>query len=110
MVKAMSNYVQRGESIDFKNTGVALIKANEVVEIETRIGVAGSDIPVGFVGALHVIGVFDIPATPTEVYKVGQAVYFKDGLITSVAAAAIPAGYAIEPKATSKNIARIKIG
>ena len=110
MATAMSAYVQRGEAIDYKNSGVAEIKANEVVEIETRIGIAGGNIPVGAVGALHVIGVFDIPATTTETYKVGEAVYFKDGLITSVEAAAVPAGYVVEPKSASKGIARIKIG
>lgn len=110
MAKAQGVYVQRGESIDFVNSTVSDIKANDVVEIGTRIGIAGTDIPVGAVGSLHVIGVFDLPATTTEAYALGDAVYFKDGVITSVGTAATPAGWVIEAKATSKAVARVKIG
>ena len=110
MNNVQSLYVQRGEAIDYLNSTEADIKANDIVTIKTRIGIAGTDIPVGSVGSLHVIGVFDLPATAAETYEVGDNIYFKDGLVTSVDTGAVPAGWVVEPKATSKNMARIKIG
>ncbi|THD15366.1 hypothetical protein CI793_13450 [Anoxybacillus ayderensis] len=102
-------YVQRGETIDFTNTGSTDIKANDVVPLATRIGVAGCDIPVGATGSVHVIGVYDIPASTTEAFTVGQAVYWKDGALTSDETG-VPAGWVVEPKTTTKSLARVKIG
>lgn len=106
----MAIYVQRGSVIDYKNVSIADISANEVVTLGTRIGVAGSVIPVGVVGAVHVTGVFDFPATTTEAFTVGQQVFFKEGVITSDSTDAVPAGWVVEPKSTSGAIARVKIG
>lgn len=105
-----ASYVQRGESIDYKNTESAEIKANDVVSLNTRIAVAGCDIPVGSMGSLHVMGVYDLPSVNTEEFTVGQAVYWKDSKLTATADGAIPAGWAVEAKATAKTVARIKIG
>jgi predicted RecA/RadA family phage recombinase len=105
-----ANYVQRGEAIDFTNTGSTDIKANDVVSLATRIGVAGCDIPVGATGSVHVIGVYDIPASTTEAFTVGQAVYWKNGALTSDSTGAVPAGWVVEAKPTAKSVARVKIG
>lgn len=105
-----THYVQRGETIDYLNNGETDIKANDVVSLGTRIGIAGCDIPVGATGSVHVIGVYDIPASTSEAYVVGQAVYWKDAAITSVSTDAVPAGWVVEPKATAKSLARVKIG
>ncbi|HJF34175.1 MAG TPA: DUF2190 family protein [Sporosarcina psychrophila] len=104
-----ANYVQRGEVIDYKNVTASAIVANEVVELATRIGVAATEIPVGAVGGLNVMGVFDIPADTTEAFTAGQTVYYKGGKITSTEADAIPAGYAVVAKATAGAVARVKI-
>lgn len=105
-----ASYVQRGESIDYKNTDSTDIKANDVVSLTTRIAVAGCDIPVGTVGSLHVMGVYDLPAVNTEEFTVGQEVYWKNNKLTGTADGAIPAGWVVEAKATSKSMSRIKIG
>lgn len=103
-------YVQRGEAIDYKNASTKDFVANEVISLSTRIGIAGNDIPIGMIGTAHVTGVYDIPASTTEAFNVGQAVYWKDTMLVSTAAGAVPAGWVVESKVTLKNMARIKIG
>lgn len=105
-----ANYVQRGEVIDYKNVTAGEFKANDVVPLTSRIGVAATDIPVGEIGGVNVIGVFDISAESTEAFVAGQDVYYKDGKITSTNTDAIAAGYAVDAKAISGAIARVKIG
>lgn len=105
-----ASYVQRGESIDFTNSGSTDIKANDVVSLGTRIGIAGCDIPVGATGSVHVVGVYDLPASNTEAFTVGQAVYWNGTVITANETDNVPAGWVVEPKTTAGTIARIKIG
>lgn len=103
-------YVQRGEAIDYTNTGVVDLKATEIVALTGRIGVAGTDIPVGATGSLHVIGVFDVPATNTEAFTVGQPVYWDGAAVVSVEAGNTLAGWVVAPKVSAGTIARVKIG
>lgn len=103
-------YVQRGESIDFKNTGNADIGYDEVVSLSGRIGIAGTDIPIGTTGSLHVIGVFDLPADKSEALDVGQEVYWTGECITSTVDGNVRAGWVVAPKNTTGDIARVKIG
>lgn len=105
-----ASYVQRGEVIDFKNAGSTAIKANDVVSLTTRIGIAATDIPVGVTGTVNVMGVYDVPASNTEAFTVGQAVYWKGSSLTATSTDAIVAGWVVEPKATPGTKARIKIG
>jgi len=105
-----TNYVQRGEVIDIKNSGGLPIRTGTVVNLTTRIGIAAADTPVGQIGGVHVIGIFDIPAVTTEAFTVGQEVYWNGAYITSNTTSTIPAGWIVEPKTTSKAIARVKIG
>lgn len=105
----MAKYVQRGETIDFKNTG-SMILAGAIVALTGRIGVAATQIPPGGVGSLNVIGVYDVPATSGEEYTVGQKVYFKDGKLQASATDSVEAGWVVEPKTSAGTVARIKIG
>ena len=61
-----AEYWQRGETLDYKNTGTATIEANTVVIFGNRIGVAGTDILPGEVGSLHVTGVFEMTKTASD--------------------------------------------
>lgn len=54
-------YWQRGEALDYKNTGTAKIEANTIIVLGSRIGVAGMEISPGEVGTLHVTGVYSCP-------------------------------------------------
>ena len=47
-----AEYWQRGESIDYKNTGSSAIEANSVIVLGKRVGVAGMTIQPGETGSL----------------------------------------------------------
>ena len=50
-----ASYWQRGETLDYKNTGSSTIEANTVVELTGRVGIAGTDIAPGAEGDLHAV-------------------------------------------------------
>ena len=54
-----AKYWQRGETIDY--TATDDLANGDVVNLATRIGVAGDDIAAGETGAVHVVGVFEMP-------------------------------------------------
>ena len=72
---AKATYWQRGEALDYTNSGSALIEAGTVILFGSRLGVAACDIPAGGVGSLHVQGVFDIPKGSAAI-TAGQEVYW----------------------------------
>lgn len=68
-----AKYWQRGETIDY--TATDELANGDVVDLATRIGVAGDDIAAGETGTVHVVGVFEIPKA-TGAVTVGQALYW----------------------------------
>lgn len=112
-----ASYWQRGESLDYKNSGVAAIEANTVVELPGIIGIAGTDIAPGAVGDLHVCGVFEFDKTSENAISMGTAVYFDKTGITEAAndgeeepTAYTPAGFAAADAAESDTKILVKIG
>lgn len=90
---AKAAYWQRGESLDYKNSGDAVIEANTIIDLSTRIGVAGTSINPGEIGSLHVTGVYEIAKTGAGEIAMGAAVYY-DGTGITGEAGGTPAGYA----------------
>ena len=74
-----ARYVQRGETLDYFNGTEDIIRAGEVIPLITRIGVAGTEIPPGKTGSIHVCGAFEIPKTGESAILMGTAVFF-DGI------------------------------
>lgn len=105
-------FIQKGDTIDYTNPGLAPIQYGSVVNLTTRIGVAGENIAVGATGSLHVAGVFELPAVNNAAFTVGQQLYWDPvaQVLTDVAQNNIPAGWATEPKAQAATTARVKIG
>lgn len=68
-----AEYIQRGESLDYKNETAKQINAGEVVVFGTRIGIAGTTIPVGSTGSIHMVGVFKIPKKDGEAIEKEQS-------------------------------------
>lgn len=103
-------YIQRGETLDYKNSTDAAILAGTVVLFGDRIGVAGGEIPAGAVGALHVTGVFEIPKKASIALSMGDAVVYTeaDG-IDKAAAAASPIGYAVAASGADEAAATVKL-
>ena len=105
----MAKYLQIGESIDYQNTGAETIKYGDVVPIGARIGVASADIAPGTLGTLAVEGVFEAPATSSEAYTAGAALYWDGDKLTSTAGTHTPAGWCVQPKAAGAANARVKL-
>ena len=106
-----ASYWQRGETLDYKNTGSSTIEANTVVELTGRVGIAGGD--------LHVCGVFEFDKTGTNEIAFGQPVYFDKAGITDAAdngetggskVAYTPAGFAAKAAAAGDAKVLVKIG
>lgn len=100
MSKAM--YLQRGETLDYKNDTNKTIEAGTVIPLVTRVGIAGTDIEPGALGSVHVVGIFEIAKTSQTEIPMGTALYFDGSGLTesendgaeSGAVKYIPAGYA----------------
>ena len=85
----------------------------DVVDLATRIGVAGNDIPAGETGAVHVVGVFEIPKA-TGAVTVGQALYWDKAAenITTAAGSSpanTPAGWAVAAAGSSDATVLVKL-
>lgn len=101
-------YWQRGESLDYKNSGNAVIEANTIIDLKTRIGVAGTSINPGETGSVHVTGVYEIEKTATGAIEMGAAVYF-DGTGITTATGGTPAGYAAAAAEADAEVVLVKL-
>ena len=101
-------YWQRGESLDYKNSGVAVIEANTIIDLKTRIGVAGTSINPGETGSVHVTGVYEIKKTATGAIEMGAAVYF-DGTGITTTNGGTPAGYAAAAAEADAAVVLVKL-
>lgn len=89
-------FYQNGDVIDY--TAAEALAFGDVVDLTTRIGVAGADIPEGGTGPVHVTGVYQIPKATGEI-TVGQALYWAKEArnLTTTADSNTPAGWAVAP-------------
>lgn len=104
-------YIQKGEVIDYLNPGPLPIAYGSVVNLTTRIGVAGETIAVGSTGSVRVTGVYELPAINTAAFAVGATLYWDPvaGNLTNVALNTIPAGWATEPKQLAGTTACVRL-
>lgn len=106
-----AKYWQRGETIDY--TATEAVSNGDVVDLATRIGVAGDDIAAGKTGAVHVVGVFEMPKA-TGAVTVGQALYW-DAAAKNITTAAgsspanTPAGWAVAAAGSSDATVLVKL-
>lgn len=106
---ATATYFQRGEAIDYPNTGDETLKHGTVVSIKTRIGVVAGDIEPKQTGTLHVAGVFEIPKKDASaVFAIGDAVSFDDGIIAAATGKA-SAGYVVKASAAGEANVVVKL-
>lgn len=110
-----AEYLQRGEALDYKNSTDAAIPAGAVIELVSRIGVAGTDIPAGALGSVHIVGVFVMPKKSSEEIKMGDPLYFdsksEGGQLTKTGGEGItPAGFAAADAASEDATALVNIG
>jgi predicted RecA/RadA family phage recombinase len=111
MAKAIASYVQKGEIMDFNNTGDADIDYNEVVSLTNRIGIAKESIPIGSTGSVGVEGVYELPAETTAAFVDGETLYWdKTNAKVVKTPGDIMAGWAFSNKAVAGTNALVKIG
>jgi len=104
-----AEYWQRGEALDYTNATDAVIPANTIVKIDSRIGVTGTDIAPGEVGSLHVSGVWEVEKTGAAEIAMGKTVYFDGTGITDAADGNTEAGYAAAPAAADDTTILVKL-
>ena len=70
----IARYVQKGEAIDYRPTEA--VSAGEVIVQGNLIGIARLDIAANTLGALAIVGAFDIEKTSSLAIPVGTALYW----------------------------------
>lgn len=105
---AKASYWQRGESLDLKNTTSDIIEANTIIDLTTRIGIAGTSINPNETGSVHVCGVYEMPKSGDAEIAMGAAVYF-DGTGITTASSGTPAGYAAAASAAADTTVLVKL-
>ena len=117
---ASASYLQRGETLDYKNNGDSKIDANTIIVYGARIGVTGCEILPGAVGTLHVAGVFELPKKDNTAINAGVDVYWNpDSTAPGVTASAddgettptayVKVGYAAYAAAASDTTILVKV-
>ncbi len=70
------NYRQRGDILQYTNTGSSAVSSEELVVVGVLAGVALSDIPAGETGSVQISGVFSLPKKAEDAPTQGQALYW----------------------------------
>ncbi len=106
-----AEYIQRGETLDYKNITDTAIPCGTVVVVGGRIGVTGGEIKPGELGSLHMEGVFRVLKSGEGAIEMGTAVHFDGTGITTTAAegTTTPAGYAAAPSEASDKFVLVKL-
>jgi len=115
----MNNYVNKGDVVDYINSGSAL-SSGDVVVVGEQIGVCAVDIANGATGSVALSGVFNLPKVDAAVIAQGEsviwdasAVKFDDNAATAATGDVSGCCVAVEAKGatTSENIAvKINVG
>ena len=95
-------YWQKGDSLDYTN------KTDQTIPAGTVLGVAGTEIPAGETGSIHVTGVFEIPKKSGVALVMGDPVTFTDenGIDK---ASSDPMGYAVRDAAAQDAAVLVKL-
>ena len=102
-------FYQTGDVIDY--TAAEDLSFGDVVDLSTRIGVAGAAIARDAAGPVQVTGVYRIPKA-TGAVTVGQALYWAKSAknLPTTADSNTPAGWAVAPAASEDPDVLVKIG
>ncbi len=104
-----ARYIQRGESIDY--TPEADVAAGDIVKVGALTGVAKLDIKAGELGALALVGVYEI-ATGGAAVAAGSKVHIVPATGTVCAegaAGAVALGYAVSSAAASDATVAVRL-
>lgn len=102
-----ATYINPGETIDYLNNTEITIEAGTVLDLTSRIGVAGTTIQPKKIGSVHVIGIFRIVKDNSTV-NIGDILYFNGTQLTTTQDGT-PAGWAVETATTEQKEVCIKL-
>ena len=106
-----ARYIQRGESIDY--TPTANVAAGDVVKIGNLVGVAKLDIKAGELGALALVGVYEVLKIGLAEFAPGALVAydFENGLATSpeISPSAKVIGHAVVAAAKADTLVCVRL-
>ena len=106
---AKASYWQRGEALDYTNTGNTVIEAGTILAIGDKIGIAGCDIDPGTLGSVHVEGVFEF-AKGSGALELGANVKINASTGTASAAGSdTPNGFVAAAAAAGDSTVKVKI-
>lgn len=107
-----AKYVQKGDSIDYTPVAAA-VNAGDIVVIGDIVGVAKLDIAVGELGALAVVGVYDVVKATSEgsAISAGAKLFWNAGdqIVTTVAAGNVYMGEAIRAAIATDETVRVRL-
>lgn len=106
-----AEYWQRGETLDFVNSTGKVIEANTIIVLGQRMGVAGTEIPAGEKGTVHVEGIYSFPKAKLTAITAGALVYWDktNNYLTTTSTSNILAGYAAEAAGENDATVLVKI-
>lgn len=106
-----AEYWQRGETLDFVNSTGKVIEANTIIVLGQRMGVAGTEIPAGEKGTVHVEGIYSFPKAKSTAITAGALVYWDktNNCLTTTPTSNILAGYAAEAAGENDATVLVKI-
>lgn len=106
-----AEYWQRGETLDFVNSTGKVIEANTIIVLGQRMGVAGTEIPAGEKGTVHVEGIYSFPKAKSTAITAGALVYWDttNNCLTTTSTSNILAGYAAEAAGENDATVLVKI-
>lgn len=99
----MTNYIQKGDIVDYTNNGSAVIAYGDVIVGEDRVFVAAEEIAVGATGGVHAEGVFEFTTSDATAIVYGQKLYFDatNKVATATSTNNVAIGYAVQAIAAS---------
>lgn len=94
----MTNYIQKGDIVDYKNSGASTIAYGDVIVGEDRVFVAAEEIAVGATGGVHAEGVFEFVTSDTTAIAYGQKMYYDatNEVATATSTNNVAIGYAVQ--------------
>lgn len=104
-------YWQRGETLDYTNSGTTAIEANTITPLGNRVGVIGAPIAAGETGSLIVTGVFEMPKDDAAI-TAGADLYWDgtNGCVTATKGTlTVVAGYAAQAAAAADEVVLVKL-
>ena len=105
-----AEFVYELDRIDFKNSTGKDIICSSVVEMGKIHGVALTDIAKDEVGAVKVTGVFVVQANKTDVYAVGDLVYYDATNAKATKSDSKPVlGFAVDTKANGAEVVTVAL-